>query len=167
MTLLSLVTNAVPRDWWPDKPDSGGIYFTKVYTGDAWEGASNLTPTFLGEGVINFGWIFGILFFVFAYPSLMYFIVTYYRRVIRRVRSAPGAASAMDVVLYAFVLWAAVALMTGEVTNVLLSLALTRIVPIAVLKAALGFRRRISQLPDAFLHWRAASGERMSPLTGQ
>lgn len=140
MTMVSLVTNVVPRDWWPDKPESGGIYFTKVYTGDAWDGASNLTPTLLGEGIINFGWTLGIAFFVSVYPALMYFSVKYYRRIVMRLRAAPGAASAIDFVLYVFVLWAVVALMTGEVTNVSLSLALTRIVPIAVLKAVLGHR---------------------------
>ena len=39
-TFVSLLTNSVPRDWWPDKPDSGGVYFTRVYTDDAWDGAS-------------------------------------------------------------------------------------------------------------------------------
>lgn len=140
MTLVSLVTNVVPRDWWPDKPDTGGVFFTKAYTGDAWDGASNLTPTFLGEGIINFGWACGILFFVFTYPAVMYFLVTYYRRVIMRMRATPGPAAAVDLALYVFVMWAVIALMTGEVTTTILGLLLTRLAPIALLKAVLGQR---------------------------
>jgi oligosaccharide repeat unit polymerase len=136
-TFLSLLTNVIPRDWWPDKPDTGGGFFTKVYTGDAWNGASNLAPTYLGEWIMNFGWALGIAFFVVTYPALMYFCFVYYRRVILRVRTLPAAVAALDLALYVMVLWAIVALMTGEVTNVLLSLVLTRIAPLVILRTVL------------------------------
>lgn len=151
-TLLSLATNAVPRDWWPDKPDTGGVFFTKEYTDDAWDGASNLTPTFLGEAVINFGWVFGIPFFLTTYTAMMYFVVRYYRRTVRRLREAPGPAMAIDLVVYVFVLWSVVGLMTGEVTNVLLTAALTQIIPAAATKALLT-RRTMSAS-----RWRANTG---------
>lgn len=38
LTYLSLLTNFIPREIYPEKLDSGGIYFTKKYTGDAWGG---------------------------------------------------------------------------------------------------------------------------------
>jgi hypothetical protein len=98
-TLLSLFTNAVPRNWWPDKPDTGGVFFTKEYTGDEWEGASNLTPTILGEAVINFGWLVGIPVFLIAYPALLYFVVRSYRRTQLRLRHAPGAVASIDFVI--------------------------------------------------------------------
>lgn len=141
-TLVSLATNAVPRDWWPGKPDTGGVFFTKEYTGDAWDGASNLTPTFLGESVINFGWAIGVVFFLVAYPAMMHALVGYYRRTLRRLRDEPGPASAIDLVIYLCVLWSVVALMTGEVTNVLLNLVLTQIVPALAARAWLTRRRR-------------------------
>lgn len=144
-TFLSLVTNAIPRDWWPDKPDTGGGFFTKVYTGDAWNGASNLAPTFLGEWIINFGWALGIGLFMVTYPMLMYFSFVYYRRTILRVRAAADANAALDVVLYIVVLWALVALMTGEVTNILLNMVLTRVAPLAALRAVLGRQRSAVQ----------------------
>src|ERR1700733_218983 len=144
MTLVSLVTNVVPRDWWPDKPESGGVFFTRVYTGDAWGGTSRLTPTFLGEGVINFGWALGILFFVATYSALLYYLVIYYRRTVVRVRASSESAVAIELALYVCVMWSVVALMTGEVTNVLLSLVLTRIVPIALLKAVLAQRWQLA-----------------------
>jgi hypothetical protein len=133
-TLLSLVTNAVPRDWWPDKPDTGGIYFTKQYTGDAWDGASNLTPTFLGEAVINFGWAAGLPVFFLMHALLMCVVVASYRSTLARVQTSRDAATAIRVVLYVLIMWSVVALMIGEVTNVLLTLVLTQIIP------ALGIR---------------------------
>jgi len=128
-TLLSLFTNAVPRNWWPDKPDTGGVFFTKEYTGDEWEGASNLTPTILGEAVINFGWLVGIPVFLIAYPALLYFVVRRYRRTQLRLRHAPGAVASIDFVTYLLWMWAVVALMTGEVTNVILTTVLTGLLP--------------------------------------
>jgi hypothetical protein len=142
MTFVSLVTNAIPRDWWPDKPDSGGGYFTKIYTADAWNGRSNLAPTYLGEGIMNFGWAAGIAFFVITYPAMMFYCFLYYRRVILRVRAAPDASAALDLVQYILIVWAVVALMTGEVTNILLSLFLTRILPILALRAVLNYQAR-------------------------
>jgi hypothetical protein len=140
-TLLSLGTNAIPRNLWPGKPDSGGVFFTKEYTGDAWGGASNLAPTFIGEAVINFGWLFGAAFFLAAYGALMYFVIDYYRRIVRLVRSTTGGATAIDLVVYVLVMWSIVALMVGEVTNVLLNLALTQVIPAAATKALLTKRR--------------------------
>jgi hypothetical protein len=70
----------------------------------------------------------------------MYFLVTYYRRIVMRMRTTPGAAAAVDLVLYVFVMWAVVALMTGEVTTIILSLVLTRLVPVAMIKLVLGQR---------------------------
>jgi hypothetical protein len=147
MTLLSVVTNVVPREWWPDKPDTGGVFFTKQYTHNAWGGASNLTPTLLGEGIINFGWAAGIALYVLVYPVLMYLVVVYYRRVVVWARGEGGPAGAIEVTIYVCVMWAAVALMVAEVTTTVQSLLMTRIVPLLLLKALLGLRMR--PLPQA------------------
>ena len=138
MTLVTIVTNVVPRDWWPDKPDTGGVFFTKEYAGNAWNGASNLTPTLLGEGIINFGWVMGIAFYVLTYPVLMYLIVTYYLRIAARARAERSPAAALAVVLYVCVMWSVVGLMTAEVTTILLSLLLTKVAPLWLLQAVLG-----------------------------
>jgi hypothetical protein len=73
-----------------------------------------------------------------TYPALMYYSVWYYRRVMVRVRAAPDAQAALDLAQYVLVAWAIVALMTGEVTNILLGLLLTRVIPLQILRAALG-----------------------------
>jgi oligosaccharide repeat unit polymerase len=61
-TYFTLITNFVPRAVYPDKPDTGGLVFTKIYTGDQWEGMSNLAPGAFVEGIMNFGLIPGLFF---------------------------------------------------------------------------------------------------------
>lgn len=136
-TLLSVLTNPIPRDWWPEKPDTGGVFFTKQYTNDAWDGASNLTPTFLGEGVINFGWLGGVAFFLAANLVLMYFVVGYYKTTRARLRGQANVSTAVDVVIYVLAMWAAVALMVGEVTNTVQTFLLTQLAPALVIRALL------------------------------
>lgn len=148
-TLLSVITNVVPRNWWPEKPDTGGVFFTKQYAGNAWDGASNLTPTYLGEGVINFGWTGGLTFFVVTDLLLMYLVVVHYKRVLREVRGPPDARAALDVVVYIVVMWAAVGLMVGEVSNTVQDLVLTQVLPALTLKfvlAANGRKRPMLQV---------------------
>ena len=146
-TLLSVLTNAVPRDWWPEKPDTGGVFFTKKYTGDAWDGASNLTPTFLGEGVINFGWVGGLVFFLVVNLAVMYFVVRYYKRMLRSSRAPPDVQVAVDVVIYVLVMWSAVALMAGEVTNAVQNLLLGQLLPAIVVRAILKKGNRPKAVP--------------------
>jgi len=159
MTLISVVTNLVPRDWWPDKPDTGGVFFTKEYTGNAWNGFSNLTPTLLGEMVINFGWFMGVLVYVAAYPALMYLLVRYYRRVVVWARAERGPTAAIEILLYVCVMWALVGLMVAEVTTTVVSLVTARLLPLLLLKIVLGQRLR----PVRQLRGRRA-GRRFSEL---
>lgn len=60
-TYMSLITNFVPRSLYPEKLESGGIFFTKKYAGDAWGGYSNLATGAVTEGIINFGSFFGVI----------------------------------------------------------------------------------------------------------
>lgn len=145
-TLASAVTNVVPRSWWPDKPDTGGVFLTKEYTGDAWGGASNLTPSYIGESIINFGWILGTIFFVVTYVWMMLMVVSRYRRRALHARGTPHPSVALDVVAYVCIMWAVVGLMAGEVTNVLVNLALTQLIPLAGIRVLLT-RRRDSATP--------------------
>lgn len=59
-TYLSLLTNFIPRSIFPEKLESGGIFFTRIYTNDAWGGTSNLATGAITEGIINFGWTAGV-----------------------------------------------------------------------------------------------------------
>lgn len=129
-TFASVFTNPIPRVLWPGKPDTGGVVFTKVYTGDAWGGASNLTPTFLGEWIINFGWIAGSLLFVVVYTLMLAYAVRLYRHTMARTREDRGVGTAIAVVRYVCILWAIIGLMVGEFTNVMLGLILQRLAPL-------------------------------------
>lgn len=141
-TFLSVLTNPIPRSWWPGKFDSGGIFLTKAYADDAWGGASNLTPTFLGEWVINFDWALGIPGYVVSASLLTYLLFRHYRWMLYRVRGPRTVDLALDVVVYVYVLWAIVALMVGEVTNVIVGLMLTRLAPVMALRLAVRLRPR-------------------------
>ncbi len=140
-TLVSAVTNVVPRSWWPEKPDTGGVFLTREYTGDAWGGASFLTPSYIGESIINFGWVLGCVFFMVTYLWMMIMVISRYRRRALHTRGTPHPAIALDVVAYVCVMWAIVGLMAGEFTNVLVNLALTQLIPIAGIRILLTRRR--------------------------
>ena len=133
-TFVSLFTNMIPRAIWPDKPDSGGVFFTKVYTGDAWDGASNLTPTFMGEWVINFGWELGLLSFVISYVCLLSFVVKKYWLIRTKLLAVKNALNILDFIIYVYLMWSIVALMTGEVTNVILNMVLSQLIPLFAIK---------------------------------
>ncbi|MCO4799720.1 MAG: oligosaccharide repeat unit polymerase [Colwelliaceae bacterium] len=72
MTYASLFTNFIPRKIYPDKLDTGGIVFTKVYTGDQWGGLSNLATGAITEGIINYGLPLG---FVIGFLTLLVFLL--------------------------------------------------------------------------------------------
>lgn len=139
-TFATLLTNPIPRNLWPSKPDTGGVVFTKLYTGDAWGGASNLTPTFIGEWIINFGWAAGIALFAVTYGSVLLATVATYWRMRRRLALGLDRGVAIDLVIYVCLLWTVIGLMVGEVTNVLLTFALTQLLPLWLLRRLLAGR---------------------------
>ncbi|WP_133511697.1 O-antigen polymerase [Candidatus Thiosymbion oneisti] len=133
-TFATIFTNAIPRYIYPEKPDTGGVVFTKLYTGDAWLGASNLTPTFLGEWVINFGWGFGVVFFVVSYSWIMLMMIKQYKRNLYKWTENINRKSAFDATMYIVLLWSMVALMVGESTNVIVRMFVEKIIPLAAMR---------------------------------
>lgn len=63
-TYLTLATNLIPRYFWPNKPDTGGIIFTKEYTDDQ-SGLSYYATGAITEAIMNFGKIAGLVFGIF------------------------------------------------------------------------------------------------------
>ncbi|ELU4009043.1 oligosaccharide repeat unit polymerase [Vibrio vulnificus] len=83
-TYLATFTNFIPRTIFPDKFNSGGVAFTKLYTGDKWEGRSNLATGAVVEGVLNFGMIPGTIF-GFVSLCFSYFLgLFFYRKMLIR-----------------------------------------------------------------------------------
>lgn len=60
-TYLTLFTNIIPRVLWPNKPDTGGVIFTKEYTDDQ-TGLSYVATGAITEAILNFGISFGFVF---------------------------------------------------------------------------------------------------------
>ena len=129
-TFFSLFTNAIPRDIWPNKPESGGVFFTKNYVGDIWRGYSNLTPTFLGEWIINFGWDIGIVGFFLSFGFFLLRLNASYKKLVQRLETDKSDVGAIDVIIYIAITLGIFGLLVGETTNVLLSLVTTQLIPL-------------------------------------
>jgi oligosaccharide repeat unit polymerase len=139
-TFISIFTNAIPREWWPNKPDTGGVVFTYEYTLDEWRGLSNLTPTLIGEFIINFGWVIGVGLFVIVYGRLMIVLIRFYQR----IRDATTAKLQPDdlffsVIFYVLFLWMVAALMIGEATNTITPFFFTKFVPLLIIRFLFGY----------------------------
>jgi hypothetical protein len=127
-TFLTVFTNFVPRRVWPGKPDTGGVVLTKEYTGDAWDGASNLSTGIIAENVINFGDA-GILSGFVMLIAVMVISVSYYRRMLVRVANEPHVLSAGFCFVYYFTVMRALpSLLFAEFTATLMAVVLQLIV---------------------------------------
>lgn len=131
-TFLTIITNFVPRTLWPGKPDSGGLVLTKQFTGDAWDGASNLSTGMIAESIINFGYVSGVIIgSVLLFGSMFLIIKSYFR-----IRSAPLGQNAMKAVLmmllYTYTMKTVVGLVLTEFTNAMMPLLINGISLVAV-----------------------------------
>ena len=139
-TFLSVLTNPIPREWWPEKPDTGGVVFTYDYALDEWRGLSNLTPTIIGEFIINFGWTFGIALFLIVYGWAMLSLIRYYRRIVIATNMARRPDDLFfGVVFYVLFLWMIVALMAGEVTNTITPYIVSKVLPLLLIRYCFGY----------------------------
>jgi len=134
------------------------VFFTVNYAGDAWMGLSNLTPTFLGEWIINFGYFWGIAGFFLAYGLIQHGLIRWYSRLLRNPARRRDRLFAVDVVIYIHVVWAAVALMVGEFTNIGLGFVLTQLIPLFALRIALRIIPEPGAAGEAAQHRAAHAG---------
>lgn len=79
-TFMTVVTNFVPRAWWPDKPKPGGVVLTEEYTKNAWNGLSNLSTGLFVEAMLNFGIIAGLFIGAAGFCLLFYLVLRSYLR---------------------------------------------------------------------------------------
>ena len=117
-TFLSVFTNPVPRALWPDKPETGGVRFTKLYMDNQWDGTSYATPGFVGESIMNFGWYVGV---PLAFGALFWLFLKIERHYGRFVASVlpqnPDFWNGVRLLLYIYALQYCCALLVGEFTN--------------------------------------------------
>ncbi|WP_278182906.1 O-antigen polymerase [Vibrio misgurnus] len=76
-TYLTVFSNLVPRGLWVNKPDPGGIVFTRDILGDPFGGFSYYSTGIFGEAFINFGLIAGSIFAVVQLFILYLFLAKY------------------------------------------------------------------------------------------
>jgi oligosaccharide repeat unit polymerase len=81
-TYLAAITNLIPRAIIDEKFDSGGVAFTKIYQ-QIYSDTSHITPTAIGEGIINFGLVPGFLFGIFLVIFSYFISLKYYLRLNR------------------------------------------------------------------------------------
>lgn len=118
MTFLTLFTNPIPRNWWPGKPDTGGVVYTKVYLEDQWDGYSNATPGLLGESMMNFGHAVGLLFGFGALLGLQFWLGKWYvRLMVLRGRGEFNINYGLSVICFLCAVQFVNGLLTGEFTN--------------------------------------------------
>jgi oligosaccharide repeat unit polymerase len=117
-TYLTVFTNLIPRKIWPNKPDPGGIIFTRDFLDDPFEGNSYYSTGIVGEAFINFGYTFGTVFF-FMQLIVMYLI---FLRYIQKINTtAMLVNSPEDFAIYPFILFGLPAYLYAEFTTNTLS----------------------------------------------
>lgn len=121
-TYLTLFTNPVPRVLWPNKPDTGGVVFTKEYLDDEWHGLSNATPGLLGEAMMNFGIPVGLPLGFLGLLVINWLVCRVYARTVR-VLSLPGwrTTGGFRLCRYVVMLSLGNGLLVGEFTNTTLA----------------------------------------------
>lgn len=131
-TYFSLLTNLIPRGIFPEKPDTGGIAFTKMYADDQWGGLSNLATGAVTEGVMNFGMFFGILFGVLLNSLFLYFGCKIYGKLLKCKKD--NTLTIFRVAAYFYVVLAAARFSFSEFTDIFQTLFLYALIPLALLR---------------------------------
>lgn len=124
LTFLSALTNLVPRGVWPEKPDTGGVVLTKTYTGDAWQGGSNLSTGILTEGMLNFGVVPGLLFGFVSLLAALVLVEYWYALIVQQQTNAPGSNGIVRLLVYILVMRSIVGLLFAEFSNTAVGLLL-------------------------------------------
>ena len=131
-SLLTIVTNVVPRDIWESKPDTSSMAMNKIYIEDKGPGPYEYPAGVLGLGVMNFGWMIGILFgYLLTIIFLMYAEVLYKRNLLP-FHSQTSISLMLKLIMSIYFIQTVPAIVPGEFTNVLHSLLLTKVAPILI-----------------------------------
>ena len=135
-TLLTPVTNFVPRKIWPGKFDSGGVVLTKFLKGRQYTGTSNMSTGLVTEGILNFGYPLGIVSgFLFLFV-VMGAVVRFYAHFRSHIHEHAGLSRVWLVGVYIYISQIAGGLLYGELQThlggLLISLALLSMVIMAL-----------------------------------
>jgi len=124
-TYLTVITNVIPRRVWPEKPNPGGVIFTRQYVPGLYDEYSDYTTGLFPEAIMNFGLLGGVAVGFLALFALTYQISKYHiQEFVRGVSPIRDDAAIRKVVIYVQVLWTAPLYLTGEFTNLTIGLSI-------------------------------------------
>jgi hypothetical protein len=128
-TYIAAITIFVPRNIWPEKPDPGGVVFTNEYAPEFYDEFSHFTTGLYPEAMMNFGIVFGIIFGHIQLTLMLILLSIYYKRVNNKLNHHPKThKSILGLVIYIYVTWGTVMLMTGEFTTIVKGIIINVIV---------------------------------------
>lgn len=128
--LITPVTNLVPRNIWPKKPDTSSMAMNKEYVEDRGPGPYEYPSGIIGLGIMNFGWVIGIPF-AFLLLSFFYILSEYsYRKHIILRNSNEGFHGVLKLIIAVYFIQLLPALVIGEFSNTLHAVFLTKITPV-------------------------------------
>jgi hypothetical protein len=116
-TLLTPVTNFVPRKIWPNKFESGGVVLTKFLQGRHYTGLSHMSTGVVTESILNFGYPLGILWGFALLLLLFLFVTRVYTYTVIQVPEFTGLARVYSIVLYVSLAQVPGGLLYGEFQN--------------------------------------------------
>lgn len=120
MTYLTMITNFIPRSIWPEKPDPGGVIFTRDYTDDMYGGFSHFTTGLFPESMINFGVAFGILFGAIQLYLIVHLLSKFHIKKYSVKNSINSEKDLIILLVYINVMWGGANLITSEFTNIMI-----------------------------------------------
>jgi hypothetical protein len=136
LTYVAAITNVVPRRLWPGKPDTGGVVFTNEYYAASWGGLSFATPGIVGEAILNFGQLTGLLVGLGLWLAILIFLARQYSRRLADLTNGSPLVRIQGLLLYLNVMVFLVGLSVGEFAGTLVALGAGRVAPLMLSMAA-------------------------------
>ena len=129
LSILTPITNIVPRKLWPKKFDTASMAMNKEYIEDRGAGPYQYPTGIIGFGVMNFGWSIGIPFAFSLLWFLMTMVVSVYSRTFTE-QIKPSLENGLIVVALIYSSFSVTNLIIGEFANNLINFGLTQLLPI-------------------------------------
>ena len=132
LTYLTLATNLIPRYYWPSKPDTGGLIFTKEYTDDQ-SGLSFYATGAITEAIMNFGKIAGLGFGIFEILILFISGSLAYNKYFCIMIKNGGSVSILFIIGFYYLILSFSKISYGEFTDVFQALFMFNLLPLILI----------------------------------